>query len=212
MRSCPRLRRKTGNLFAVFFYCYNKLVGNKRVNDDYCFSIKTETMFYTANGLHLPMMEGGRQFSGRRQPPRACSQKALWLAGIRPLQRRFIMSESRALESMKEAVAIARGEMPGDACQAHIPSEVDVKAICQGLGLSQASFAARFGLSRLTLRNWEQGKRLPAAARAYLKVIEKAPDTAYDALTEGRTAAAGGCLKSSGNETSIDGGQTCRLP
>jgi putative transcriptional regulator len=86
---------------------------------------------------------------------------------------------------MKEAVAIARGEMPDDAYQAHIPSQVDVKAIRQGLGLSQASFAARFGLSLHTLRNWEQGKRQPdPAARAYLKVIEKAPDTVYEALAE----------------------------
>jgi putative transcriptional regulator len=84
---------------------------------------------------------------------------------------------------MKEAVAIALGEMPNDAYQVHIPSEVDVKAIRQGLGLSQASFAARFGLSLHTLRNWEQGKRQPdPAARAYLKVIEKAPETVYEAL------------------------------
>ena len=95
------------------------------------------------------------------------------------------MSGSRIIESMKEAVAIARGEMPDNAYQVHIPSEVDVKAIRQGLGLSQASFAARFGLSLHTLRNWEQGKRQPdPAARAYLKVIEKAPDTVYEALTE----------------------------
>jgi len=45
------------------------------------------------------------------------------------------------------------------------------------MGLSQSSFANRFGLSVYALRNWEQGKRQPdPAARAYLKVIEKAPD------------------------------------
>jgi putative transcriptional regulator len=79
---------------------------------------------------------------------------------------------------MKEAVAIARGEMPGDACHVNVPSLVDVKAIRQGLGLTQASFAARFGLSLHALRNWEQGKRKPdPAARAYLKAIKKAPET-----------------------------------
>ncbi len=52
-----------------------------------------------------------------------------------------------------------------------------MKAIRARLGLSQAGFAARFGLSLHTLRNWEQGKRTPdPAARAYLKVIEKAPN------------------------------------
>ena len=95
------------------------------------------------------------------------------------------MSGSRIIESMKEAVSIARGEMPEDAYQVHIPPQVDVKAIRQGLGLSQSSFAARFGLSLHTLRNCEPGKRQPdPAARAYPKVIEKAPDTVYEALAQ----------------------------
>lgn len=96
------------------------------------------------------------------------------------------MSASRIIKSMTEAVSIARGEMAADAYQVHIPPQVDVKAIRQGLGLSQSSFAARFGLSLHTLRNWEQGKRQPdPAARAYLKVIEKAPEAVYEALSEG---------------------------
>ena len=95
------------------------------------------------------------------------------------------MNGSRIIDSMKEAVSIASGEMPVDAYRVHIPSQVDVKAIRQGLGLSQSSFAARFGLSLHTLRNWEQGKRQPdPAARAYLKVIEKAPEKVYEALAE----------------------------
>ncbi len=93
------------------------------------------------------------------------------------------MSGSRIIESMKEAVAIARGEMPSNAYRVHIPAQVDVKAIRLSLGLSQVSFATRFGLSLHTLRNWEQGKRQPdPAARAYLKVIEKAPETVCEAL------------------------------
>jgi len=95
------------------------------------------------------------------------------------------MNGSRIIDSMKEAVSIARGEMPAQAYRIHIPSQVDVKAIRQSLGLSQSSFAARFGLSLHTLRNWEQGKRQPdPAARAYLRVIEKAPETVYEVLAE----------------------------
>ncbi|MDR1921837.1 MAG: helix-turn-helix domain-containing protein [Candidatus Adiutrix sp.] len=95
------------------------------------------------------------------------------------------MSGSRIIKSMKEAASIARGEMPAGAYQIHIPPQVDVKTIRQGLGLSQSAFAARFGLSLHTLRNWEQGKRQPdPAARAYLKVIEKAPEAVYEALSE----------------------------
>jgi putative transcriptional regulator len=86
---------------------------------------------------------------------------------------------------MKEAITITRGEMPEESYRVHIPECVDVKAIRARLGLTQASFAASFGLSLYTLRNWEQGKRQPEpAARAYLKVIEKAPDIVRNILTE----------------------------
>lgn len=68
---------------------------------------------------------------------------------------------------------------------AKAPERVDVKAIRQRLGLSQSVFAAAFGLSLHTLRNWEQGKRQPdPAARAYLRVIDAAPDVVRRALCE----------------------------
>ena len=93
------------------------------------------------------------------------------------------MSGRRIVESMKEAVAISRGELPKTDYRVHIPERVDVKAIRKRLGLSQASFASSFGLSLYTLRNWEQGKRQPEpAARAYLKVIEQAPETVKSVL------------------------------
>ena len=54
---------------------------------------------------------------------------------------------------------------------------VDVAQIRRRLVLSQGGFAERYGLSLPTLRNWEQGARLPdAAARAYLTVIARDPD------------------------------------
>ena len=87
------------------------------------------------------------------------------------------MSGKRIIEGMKEAIAISKGELPPASYKIHIPEKVDVKAIRENMGLSQSSFANRFGLSVYALRNWEQGKRQPEpAARAYLKVIEKAPD------------------------------------
>ena len=95
------------------------------------------------------------------------------------------MSGSRIIESMQEAVAIAQGSLPEGTYAVHIPESVDVKEIRAGMGLSQAGFAARFGLSLHTLRNWEQGKRTPdPAARAYLKVIAKAPDVVTGILAE----------------------------
>jgi len=93
------------------------------------------------------------------------------------------MSGSRIIESMKEAVAISRGEIPENSYRVYIPPRIDVKAIREGMGLSQAAFANRFGLSVCALRNWEEGKRRPdPAARAYLKVIERAPQVVTEAL------------------------------
>ena len=51
------------------------------------------------------------------------------------------------------------------------------------LGLSQAEFADRIDVSLDTIRNWEQGKRCPTgAAKALLKVLDRAPEAALAAL------------------------------
>ena len=49
--------------------------------------------------------------------------------------------------------------------------------------LTQLEFAARLGVPVDTIRNWEQGKRMPRGpARALLAVIAHAPDTVFAAL------------------------------
>jgi putative transcriptional regulator len=51
------------------------------------------------------------------------------------------------------------------------------------LGFSQTEFAKRIDVSLDTIRNWEQGKRSPTgAAKALLKVLDKAPEVALAAL------------------------------
>ena len=51
------------------------------------------------------------------------------------------------------------------------------------LGLSQAEFSRRIDVPIDTIRNWEQGKRCPTgAAKALLKVLDKAPESALAAL------------------------------
>jgi putative transcriptional regulator len=55
-----------------------------------------------------------------------------------------------------------------------------VRARC---GLTQAAFADKIEVPLETVRNWEQGKRSPRGpARALLKLIDRAPDTAFAAL------------------------------
>lgn len=49
--------------------------------------------------------------------------------------------------------------------------------------LTQMEFAARLGVPVETIRNWEQGKRMPRGpARALLAVISHAPETVFAAL------------------------------
>jgi putative transcriptional regulator len=49
--------------------------------------------------------------------------------------------------------------------------------------LTQTEFAARLGVPVETIRNWEQGKRMPRGpARALLTVISHAPETVFAAL------------------------------
>jgi putative transcriptional regulator len=52
--------------------------------------------------------------------------------------------------------------------------------------LTQTEFAARLGVPVETIRNWEQGKRMPRGpARALLAVIRHAPETVFAALATG---------------------------
>jgi putative transcriptional regulator len=49
--------------------------------------------------------------------------------------------------------------------------------------LTQLEFATRLGVPVETIRNWEQGKRMPRGpARALLAVIAHAPETVFAAL------------------------------
>jgi putative transcriptional regulator len=53
------------------------------------------------------------------------------------------------------------------------------------VGLSQVAFARRIGVPVDTVRNWEQGRRAPQGpARALLRIIDRAPETALRALDQ----------------------------
>ena len=58
------------------------------------------------------------------------------------------------------------------------------RRIRRRLGLSQVELARRIDVPHETIRNWEQGKRCPTgAARALLRVLDKAPEAALRVLT-----------------------------
>jgi putative transcriptional regulator len=68
-----------------------------------------------------------------------------------------------------------------------LPAVRDLRRRAQ---LTQIEFAARLGVPVETIRNWEQGKRVPRGpARALLAVIAHSPETVFAALaTESQPA------------------------
>jgi len=51
------------------------------------------------------------------------------------------------------------------------------------LGLTQQELAERINVSLDTIRNWEQGKRVPTGeAKALFKILDRSPETALAAL------------------------------
>ena len=88
------------------------------------------------------------------------------------------------IQSAREALAIAKGE--ADPSRAFVPPLVDVAAIRKKMGLSQDSFARRYGFSPSAVRDWEQRRRTPdPAARTLLIVIDREPQAVDRALRVG---------------------------
>lgn len=91
----------------------------------------------------------------------------------------------RILRGLEEARAMEAGEVDDAAYRVHVPDEVDVRAVRKGLGLSQNAFAARFGFSTGSVRDWEQKRKRPeAAARVLLTVIQREPEAVARALRD----------------------------
>ncbi|MGB6537448.1 MAG: helix-turn-helix domain-containing protein [Xanthobacteraceae bacterium] len=90
---------------------------------------------------------------------------------------------NRLIRAAREGRAIARGEAHPETYRVHVPPEVDVRKIRKSLKLSQTQFAARFGLTASTIRDWEQHRRRPeGAARVLLQVIKREPEAVSRAL------------------------------
>jgi putative transcriptional regulator len=86
------------------------------------------------------------------------------------------------LRGAREALDYAQGEDAGFI--AHVPDRIDVRAVRQKVGLSQAKFASQFGFGLDAVRNWEQGRRNPdVSARAFLTVIDQEPEAVQRALS-----------------------------
>jgi putative transcriptional regulator len=91
---------------------------------------------------------------------------------------------SEIIQALENAVAYAKGRNQGARVHVvHVPAPVNVKGVRRKLGMSQGDFAASFGISPATLRNWEQGRRQPEGpARVLLAIIDREPEAVQRAL------------------------------
>ena len=91
----------------------------------------------------------------------------------------------RILRSARQALAYAEGRANRSGFRAHVPMDIDVRAVRRKIGLSQDEFARQFGVSKRTIQDWEQNRRRPEGpARAFLRVIEREPEAVQRALAE----------------------------
>lgn len=89
----------------------------------------------------------------------------------------------RLVNSMTEMDEIARGERKPS--REFRVDAIHVKAIREATGLTQEKFAKRIDVPVGTLRNWEQGRRVPEGpARALLRAIHNDPTHVLAALAE----------------------------
>ena len=85
------------------------------------------------------------------------------------------------MDGLNDVEAFLAGEQEG--FKAYVPQEVDVKAIRNRLGMTQAKFSDTFGFSLDAIKHWEGGRRTPEApARTLLTVIDKNPGAVLTAL------------------------------
>ena len=93
------------------------------------------------------------------------------------------------MDGLDDIEAFLAGEQEG--FKAYVPQEVDVKAIRNRLGMTQAKFSDTFGFSLDAIKQWEGGRRTPEApARTLLTVIDKNPAAVLTALNPAAVAAA----------------------
>ena len=77
-------------------------------------------------------------------------------------------------QGLQEAIEFAEGKTVG--ATVFSPSEIDVKALRQNIGMTQDEFAAVFGVSIGTLRRWEKGDLTPKGpALVLLNLVGKDP-------------------------------------
>ncbi len=85
------------------------------------------------------------------------------------------------VKSVKEGGEILRQEK--EASRRFQLGALDIKSIRERYDLTQEEFSQMLGISVRTLRNWEQGRRVPEGpAMVLLRVAEKHPEAVIDTV------------------------------
>ena len=89
------------------------------------------------------------------------------------------------IQGAKEILAAVKGDRT--AARMHVVPSIDVAEVRRRLKLSQTEFAAAFGISLDSIKNWEQGHRSPEGpAKVLLAVIARDPRAVQNALASYR--------------------------
>src|SRR5271157_1784034 len=99
----------------------------------------------------------------------------------RPMGGNMKTQFEQMMDGLNDVEAFLAGEQEG--FKAHVPQDVDVKAIRNRLGMTQARFSDTFGFSLDAIKHWEGGRRTPEApARILLTVIDRNPAAVIAAI------------------------------
>jgi putative transcriptional regulator len=128
----------------------------------------------------------------QRYPSIAVRRDMMSFAGALPVRTTDLSDEKEdqrvgkfakeLIESMQQAAKHAAGRSVRGlrVSKVEVP---DVKAIRLSLRMSQLHFAAAYRIPLPTLKNWEQGRRMPdAPAAAYLLAIKRRPKLIMEAV------------------------------
>ena len=89
------------------------------------------------------------------------------------------------IQSLGEAVSWAKGEIIVPEYEYIPPRMINIAPMRKRFGLSQVEFAGAFGFNVSTLRDWEQGRRMPEGpARILLSIIDKHPEIVQEVLRD----------------------------
>jgi putative transcriptional regulator len=125
----------------------------------------------------------GQQAFPSRIVNQTLTRIADYSASERDMQRLRLKADGRIVELRDGQEFPLAPAMPLIAPTATPPAVRDLRRRAR---LTQIEFASRLGVPVETIRNWEQGKRMPRGpARALLAVIAHAPDTVFAALSSG---------------------------